>query len=338
MPSSEGLSDTNGRDRIKVHVSGRFLRAFPCPADIIAAVDGLFVILIGVTALGAAVGVLRAYGPRFQVGRLLSSTPLISVGEAVALAHAAKPTYVRVTGRIDSESDFQDADHRPLVYRRTRFQSRKDGRWRDFDIVTESVPFEINEGLDHIQVDAAELAEGLVVVPRESAGIVGDLGDRAPDALDDGLPARVLVEHVSSVEHAVVVGVPARGPDGSARMTAGRGRPLILSTLEQPEAMRILSGGSVARPRVAAGLLGLAAILIVLGIVLLVLPGSAFAASPDPTAVVGSDTRSSGEGPGLVGAPLTAILGVVGIGLLALLLTLLFVRATGGGRAGDSDR
>ena len=54
---------------------------------------------------------------------------------------------------------------------------------------------------------------------------------------------RLRVEQVSSVEHAVVLGVPVAGPgEQPVRMTAGLGRPLILTTLETPEAMRILAG------------------------------------------------------------------------------------------------
>ena len=56
------------------------------------------------------------------------------------------------------------------------------------------------------------------------------------------------------------------------------------------------------------------------------------AASPSPTAATGGDPRSSGQGPGLVGDPLFAIGVVVGIGLLVLAATLLYVRATGGPR------
>ena len=319
-------------------MSGRFLRAFPCSADIIRPVDGLLVILAGVAAVGGAVQVLRAFGPRFRIGRLLASAPIVSVGEAAVLAGSDGPAYVRVAGRIDSETDFEDADHRPLVYRRTRFQARKAGRWTDFDVVVESVPFEINEGLDHIHVDMTDLDSGLIVVPRETVGVVGDLGDRAPETLAPALPARVVVEQVSSVEHVVVVGVPKLGPDGQARLTAGPGKPLILSTLEQPEAMRILAGGETARPRIAAALLVLAAALIVTGLVMLALPGSAFAASPAPTGLIGSDTRSSGQGAGLVGAPLAAIAGVIGIGLAATLGTLLFIRLTRGRSGPGADR
>ena len=271
----------------------------------------------------------------------------MTVAEAVELARAGRAVYVRLDGRIDSEAEFEDADHRPLVLRRTRIQALRDGRWTDLEVAHEAVPFEIREGLDGIAIDGASLAEGLVVVPRESVGVVGDLGDRIPDDVPDDLPARVVVEHISSVEHAIALGVPAIDPAGQPRLGPGLGRPLIVSTLEPAEAMRILAGGSPVRPRLAAALLLAAGLLVLLGLILLVLPGEALGASPAPTAVLGSDTRSAGEGPGFVGAIGPAILAVAGIAVLAIALTLAFVRLTGGPRdtsrrgltpSGGSDR
>jgi hypothetical protein len=52
------------------------------------------------------------------------------------------------------------------------------------------------------------------------------------------------------------------------------------------------------------------------------------AASPEPSPARG-DTRSAGEGPGLVGAPFLAIFGVVALGLLAAGATLLYLRLFG---------
>jgi len=70
------------------------------------------------------------------------------------------------------------------------------------------------------------------------------------------------------------------------------------------------------------------------GVVLaLVAAMTALAATPTPTAELGGDPRSSGQGPGLVGDPLLAIVVVFGIGLVALAATLLYVRMTGGPRA-----
>jgi hypothetical protein len=58
-------------------------------------------------------------------------------------------------------------------------------------------------------------------------------------------------------------------------------------------------------------------------------PQVALAASPEPSAA-GGDTRSPGEGPGLVGAPFLAVAGVVALGLLAAGATLLYLRLTNG--------
>ena len=60
----------------------------------------------------------------------------------------------------------------------------------------------------------------------------------------------------------------------------------------------------------------------------LALAMTALAASPAPTAGSGGDPRSSGQGPGLVGDPVFALLAVVGIGLASFTLTFLYVRLT----------
>jgi hypothetical protein len=59
----------------------------------------------------------------------------------------------------------------------------------------------------------------------------------------------------------------------------------------------------------------------------LVCAGAVLAASPSPEVVVG-DPRSSGQGPGLVGDPLSAVLAVVVIGVGAVVATLVYVRLT----------
>ena len=53
----------------------------------------------------------------------------------------------------------------------------------------------------------------------------------------------------------------------------------------------------------------------------------AFAATPTPAGEAG-DPRSAGQGPGLVGDPLFAILAVVVIGLTAVLVTTAWIRVT----------
>ena len=60
---------------------------------------------------------------------------------------------------------------------------------------------------------------------------------------------------------------------------------------------------------------------------------SALAASPDAS-VAGQvgDPRSNGQGPGLVGTPGLAILGVFAIGLVAVIATTVYVRLTAPGK------
>lgn len=206
----------------------------------------------GLVLLGAAVAILRSYGPRYRVARLLATSgPPVPLAEAIEAAGGAL-RYVRVDARLDSEEAFEDAARRPLVFRRTRLQARTRTGWRTFEEGRELVPFEVGDGLQAIAIDTDALGDGLVVIPRESSGTVADLADRAPAGLDPATPARAIVEQLSAVEQAVVLGVPVRTPDGTVRLTAGLGRPLILTTLEVPEAMRVIAGDDRTRPVLVA--------------------------------------------------------------------------------------
>ncbi len=218
---------------------------------IIAAVTPLILLVAGLIALVAGWVVLSSFGPRFRVGRLLSTTPSVSVADAVAMS-SGPDRYVRVAGRVDAEDEFEDDAHRPLVLRRTRLQLRDGRAWLAIEDRREAVPFSVRDGLDAIAIDADALDAGLVVIPRESTGTAADALDRLPAGTVPATPLRLLVEQVSSIEHAVVLGVPSPGPDGVPRMTAGLGRPLVLTTLETDEAMRVLAGSGSRRPLLAA--------------------------------------------------------------------------------------
>lgn len=296
----------------------------------------LLLIVAGIAALAAGTVVLRRYGPRYRIGRLLAATPVLSMAEVRELAEGAR-LYVGVRGRIDAEDEFEDVHHSPLVLRRARVQLRRGDAWVTVDEHREAVDFEVREGLDAVAIDHAALDEGLVVVPRESVGTAADLADRVPEGTSPETPARLRVEQVSSVEHAIVLGVPTPDPTrpNGIRMTAGLGRPLVLSTLERDDAMRVLAEDRSRRPLAAALLLAGGLLLLTLGLawaVLGLVTGTALAASPSASPALGGDPRSSGQGPGLVGDPLLAIGLVLAIGLGATLATLVYVRLTGGRR------
>jgi hypothetical protein len=327
----------------------------------------------GVAAIVAAGLILRTFGPRYRIARLLATTPTVTVGEANRMANEGDGRYVGVRGRIDAADEFEGPDHQPLVYRRVRLELRSGSGWRPFEDHRQVVAFTVNEGLDAIGVDTDALAEGLVVVQRESVGVAADLLDRVPAGTRPDAPVRARIEQVSSVEHAIVLGVPvatgaAAGPDApagadapidphapTARMTAGRSRPLVMTILETDEAMRVLAADGRGRTRAAALLLGAAAVLLggatiwaiasaLLPAVIALAPGldglvaTAFAASPEPSAEVVGDPRSNGQGPGLVGTPGLAILGVAAIAVLAIIVTTVYVRLTAPPEARDRRR
>lgn len=58
------------------------------------------------------------------------------------------------------------------------------------------------------------------------------------------------------------------------------------------------------------------------------LPPLLIAASPAPSQPGGGDPRSSGQGPGLVGDPLAAIIIVAAIAVVSIVATLAYVRLT----------
>jgi len=236
-------------------------------------VSPLIPLVAGLVAVVAGVLVLRTYGPSYRVGRLLAATRTVSIDEALALA-PGPARYVRVSGRIDAEQEFEDDAHRPLVFRRTRLQLQDGDHWITFEDNRERVDFEVREGLDGIAVDDGVLDAGLVVISRQSVGTAADVADRVPAGTAATTPVRLRIDQVSSIEHAIVLGVPSLDPAGQPRISAGLGRPLILTTLEPDEAMRVLAEGERRRPLIATacligglGLIGFAGVLAIVGAV-----------------------------------------------------------------------
>jgi hypothetical protein len=232
---------------------------------IIAAVSPLLLLALGLIVLAVGIVARRSLGARYRVGTLLSTAPLVTVAQARSLA-AGPPRYIQIAGRVDSETDFEDDAHRPLVFRRTRLQLRAGSRWVDLEDRRERVPFEVREGLDAIAIEDEALDTGLVVVVRESMGTAAEVPDRVPAGTAPSTSIRLRIEQVSSVEHAIVAGVPNVDPSGVARMSAGLGRPLILATMDRPDAMRVLAEGRRGQPVALAAtmILGVALVTIAL--------------------------------------------------------------------------
>ena len=281
-------------------------------------------ILVVVGLLLALVGwsLLRRSGDGWRIGRLLAAAPPHSLADARAMAARGDQAYVRLHGRIDSAEEFPGDDDKPLVFQRRRLQRSTSGavrgsRWLTFDDDRVAVPFDLVERDQRVAVDVEALGDGLVVVPRLSRGVAADLtlapgGEAAsgraplrPPGLDDATPVALRIEQVSATDHATACGVPRLDGSGATVLGPGLRRPLILTTLELDEAMRVL-GTPRRHSLLAAACLLLVAPFVVAGGLLVTLVG--------------------GGTPDLAGSPLGVLAGVVGLGLATALVTAALAR------------
>jgi hypothetical protein len=298
--------------------------------------------LIGVALLVIGLLLSRRTDARTRAGQLLAGLSPISPTEALNLAalRGESAPYLAIKGSIDAPEIFEDEHHRPLVFRRERVSIADEGGWRVIDTAERSLPFVVSDPSSSIKIATADLADGLVVVERRWEGSVAELHAAGREyqrpetaalvvALATSDPtrgARVGLEQISNLDRATAAGQLV---DGELR--AGAGRPLVVTTLERADALRLLGGE--ARGRLVSSTLALAllaiGLLLLLGGVALTLASPtlvADAASPSPTPTPNpesGDARNGGVGVGPGG-----LLGLVVMFALPLLFAAIVVLIT----------
>jgi hypothetical protein len=298
--------------------------------------------LIGAALLVIGLLLSRRTDARTRAGQLLAGLSPISPTEALKLAalRGDSAPYLAIKGSIDAPEIFEDEHHRPLVFRRERVSIADEGGWRVIDTAERSLPFVVSDPSNSISIATADLADGLVVVERRWEGSVAELHAAGREyqrpetaalvaALATSDPtrgARVGLEQISNLDRATAAGQLV---DGELR--AGAGRPLVVTTLERADALRLLGGE--ARGRLVSSTLALAllaiGLLLLLGGVALALASPALgadAASPSPTPTPNpesGDARNGGVGVGPGG-----LLGLVVMFALPLLFAAIVVLIT----------
>jgi len=300
------------------------------------------VALIGAALLVIGLLLSRRTDARTRAGQLLAGLSPISPTEALKLAalRGESAPYLAIKGSIDAPEIFEDEHHRPLVFRRERVSIADEGGWRVIDTAERSLPFVVSDPSNSISIATADLADGLVVVERRWEGSVAELHAAGREyqrpetaalvaALATSDPtrgARVGLEQISNLDRATAAGQLV---DGELR--AGAGRPLVVTTLERADALRLLGGE--ARGRLVSSTLALAllaiGLLLLLGGVALALASPALGAdavSPSPTPTPNpesGDARNGGVGVGPGG-----LLGLVVMFALPLLFAAIVVLIT----------
>ena len=300
------------------------------------------VVIVGAALILFGLLLSRRTDARTRAGQLLAGLSPISPTDALKLAalRGDAAPYLAIKGSIDAPEIFEDENHRPLVYRRERVSIADEGGWRVIDTAERSLPFVVSDPSSAISIATADLADGLVVVERRWEGSVAELHAASREyqrpetaalvaalaVSDPTRGARVGLEQISNLDRATAAGQLI---DGELR--AGAGRPLVVTTLERAEALRLL--GTEGRGRLASSTLALA--LLALGLLLLIggaalalaspaLGADAVSPSPTPTPNPESgDARNGGVGVGPGG-----LLGLVAMFALPLLFAVIVVLLT----------
>jgi hypothetical protein len=302
------------------------------------------VALIGAALIVVGLLLSRRTNVRTRAGQLLAGLSPITPTEALRLAalRGDSAPYLAIKGSVDAAEIFEDEHHRPLVFRRERVSIADEQGWRVIDVAERSLPFVISDPSSAIRIATADLADGLVVVERRWEGSVAELHAagreyQSPEtaalvaaiaASDPSRHARVGLEQISNLDRATAAGQLV---DGELR--AGAGRPLVVTTLERADALRLLGGegrGRLASSTVALALLALGLLLLIGGIALALASPALVAdvASPSPEATPAPTPESGDARNGGVGVGPGGLLGLVVTFALPLLFAAVVVLVT----------
>lgn len=236
----------------------------------------------GVLLLGLGLALIRRSGARPAIGRRLAGARQLRVGELLDLAPAdplpRRP--VRVVGRIRcAEPIITSQDDRLVAFHRDVEVATPRGGWRSIERLRETRSFELWDHDGSLEVDPAQAAEPLVVLPHVWAGPVEELDETYAGALarvaaEQGQPvrARSTTRMVSVIDRLLVLAAVTRGSDGRVALAPPRGG-YVVSALELDDAMRLLGGphrrlmlAGVAAAALSVVLLGAAVLVVVVGL------------------------------------------------------------------------
>jgi hypothetical protein len=233
----------------------------------------------GLVLLGLGLALVRRSGARPATGRRLAGARQLRVGELLDLA-AGDPLPqrpVRVLGRIRcAEPIITSQDDRLVAFHRDVEVETPRGGWRSVERLRESRSFELWDHDGSLQVDPAQAAEPLVVLPHVWTGSVEELDESYAGALarltaDEGPPlhARATTRMVSIVDRLLLLAAITHDAEGHVALAPPRGG-YVLSALELDDAMRLLGGphprlmlAGTAAVALSVVLLGVAAVLLV---------------------------------------------------------------------------
>lgn len=191
----------------------------------------------------------RRSGAELALGRRLAGAREHRVGDLRDLDPLPERA-VRVAGRIRCPDPIVTArDDRLVALHRDVEVRLADGSWRTIERLRMSRGFELWDHDGSLSLDPADAAEPLVTLPHVWRGSVAELTDEGHLAAiarlraegRDPVAARSVTRMVSVVERLLVLALVRPAATGSVVLAPPAGG-FVISTLDLPDAMRLLGG------------------------------------------------------------------------------------------------
>jgi hypothetical protein len=200
---------------------------------------------------------VRRSGARTTVARRLAGARELPVGDLADLARdPIRP--VRISGRVRCPNPIQTQRDEQLValHRDVEVLTERGG-WRSIERVRESRGFELWDHAGAVTLDAGQAAEPLISIPYLWEGAPAELDDTYRGAVDrltaeygNVRAARATTRTINTIDRLLVLAEVERDDAGRVHLRPPAGGYLI-SSLELPDAMRLLAGAG--RPRLMVG-------------------------------------------------------------------------------------
>lgn len=230
---------------------------------------GLMVVA-GVLVATVSLLALRGFGAQPATGRRLAGPPGARVGDLFSM-EALPERPLRIAGRIRCADPLLAAEGERLVAFHRDIEVRAGGRWRSIERVRETRSFELWDHDGSLVVDPARAAEPLIAIPTVWRGSPDELQEphasavaRLAERHGTVSEARAVTRSINVTDRLLVLARPIRDERGRLRLEPPPGGYLI-SSLELPDAMRLLGGRHRRTTAIAIICLALAIALLAIG-------------------------------------------------------------------------
>lgn len=209
----------------------------------------VFAVLLaaGLLLVAGCAALIRIGGAQASLARRLAGPAEVKVGRLLD-ADELPQRPVRVVGRIRCRDPLNAGDGERLVAYHRDVEVRIGGRWRSIERLRETRSFDLWDHDGSVPVDPARAAEPLITIPKVWRGSPAELEEphasavaRLAERHGPATEARAVTRTVNVTDRLLVIARPMHDDAGRLALEPPEGGFLV-STLDLPDAMRLLGG------------------------------------------------------------------------------------------------